>query len=177
CGCAPRDTSGADGGGWPCGLLRPVRPRLERDHGPVHPGQPPVGADIHHAAAVGGPGDHQWSGQVIAEAQMRIAIAGISHEALTFSPLPQTLGDFRVWRGAEILEYPGLGEAVRSVDFEPVPILVARGECPSGVVEERAYLQLRDEMLEGIRRAGTLDGLCLVLHGAMLVENIWSSET
>ena len=108
---------------------------------------------------------------------MRIAIAGISHEALTFSPLPQALGDFRVWRGAEILEQPGLGEAVRSVDFEPVPVLVARGDCPSGVVEERAYLQLRDEMLVGIRSAGPLDGLCLILHGAMLVENIWSGET
>ena len=43
---------------------------------------------------------------------MRIAIAGISHEALTFSPIPQTLGDCRVWRGAEILDQPGLGAAV-----------------------------------------------------------------
>jgi microcystin degradation protein MlrC len=40
-----------------------------------------------------------------------------------------------------------------------------------------AYLALRDEMVEGIRRAGRLDGICLVLHGAMLVENIWSGET
>src|SRR5262245_35897028 len=108
---------------------------------------------------------------------MRIAVAGLSHEALTFSPILHTMADFRVWRGAEILEYPGLGDAVRSLDFDPVPILMATSNCPSGIVEERSYLQLRDEIIEGLRRAGKLDGLCLILHGAMLVENIWSGET
>jgi microcystin degradation protein MlrC len=75
------------------------------------------------------------------------------------------------------LESPGLAEAAKALDFEPVPILIATGQCPSGIVEERAYLQLRDEIVDGIRRAGKLDGICLILHGAMLVENIWSGET
>lgn len=108
---------------------------------------------------------------------MRIGIAGISHEALTFSPVPQTMQDFRVLRGPEALGYRGLADAVRALEFEPVPILVASARCPSGVVEERTYLQLRDEMLDRLRDAGPLDGICLVLHGAMLVENIWSGET
>jgi microcystin degradation protein MlrC len=38
-------------------------------------------------------------------------------------------------------------------------------------------LGLREEMLELIRRAGPVDGVCLVLHGAMLVERIGSGET
>jgi microcystin degradation protein MlrC len=108
---------------------------------------------------------------------MRIGIAGISHEALTFSPVPQTKRDFRVLRGSQVLEYPGLLDAAKALGLDPVPILVATGRCPSGIVEERDYLQLRDELVDGIRRAGTLDGICLILHGAMLVENIWSGET
>ena len=108
---------------------------------------------------------------------MRIGIAGISHEALTFSPVPQTMEDFRVLRGPQVLEYPGLAEAARALDVEPVPILVATGRCPSGVVEERAHVRLREEIVEGLRRAGGLDGICLILHGAMLVENIGSGET
>jgi microcystin degradation protein MlrC len=108
---------------------------------------------------------------------MRIGIAGISHEALTFSPVPQTMKDFRVLRGAQALEYPGLADAAGALEFDPVPILVASARCPSGVVEECTYLALRDELVEGIRRAGPLDGICLILHGAMLVENVWSGET
>ena len=108
---------------------------------------------------------------------MRIGIAGISHEALTFSPVKQTMRDFRVLRDAQVLEYPGLAEAAKALGFEPVPVLAASGRCPSGVVEERAYLDLRDEMVDGLRRAGKLDGICLIMHGAMLVENIWSGET
>ena len=108
---------------------------------------------------------------------MRIGIVGISHEALTFSPVLQRLPDFRVLRGGEVLEYPGLANAVKDLDIEPVPILVATGLCPSGVVEESAYLQLRDEMVRGVRMTGKLDGICLILHGSMLVENVWSGET
>src|SRR2546428_59446 len=108
---------------------------------------------------------------------MRIGIAGISHEALTFSPVPQTMKDFRVLRGREVLQLKGLAPAAEELNFEPVPILVANARCPSGVVEERTYVDLRAELLENLRRAGSLDGICLVLHGAMLVENIWSGET
>ena len=66
--------------------------------------------------------------------RMRIGIAGISHEALTFSPIPQTMEDFRVLRGPDILGYAGLAEAARTLEFEPVPLLVASARCPSGVV-------------------------------------------
>jgi microcystin degradation protein MlrC len=90
--------------------------------------------------------------------------------------------DFRVLRGAQVFEYSGfeysgLADAAKALNFDPVPILIATSLCPSGIVEEHSYLQLRDEIVDGIRRAGELDGICLILHGAMLVENIWSGET
>ena len=129
---------------------------------------------------------------------MRIAVAGISHESLNFSPVTVSLDEFRVWRGEELLRadsqfapyeastsgtsryrptYGTLAEMMEALGVEPVPILHANALAPSGVVEESAYLQLREEIAAGIRRAGHLDGVCLILHGALLVENIWSGET
>ena len=66
---------------------------------------------------------------------------------------------------------------MQALGVDAVPILHANGLAPSGMVEERAYLALRDEIVAGIRQAGHLDGICLILHGALLVENIWSGET
>lgn len=129
---------------------------------------------------------------------MRIAIAGIVHEALNFSPITASLKDFQIRRGEEILSsggrlspypsghlvkdgaasgYADLDEMLQALGVEPIPILLAHSMTPSGIVEEQTYLQLRAEIIEGIRQAGNLDGVCLVLHGALLVENIWSGET
>jgi microcystin degradation protein MlrC len=109
--------------------------------------------------------------------RMRIAVGGISHEALTFTPGRATLDDFRILRGAEVLGFPGLSAAVDALGFEPVPTLLGLSRCPYGVVEADAYRALRDEMLDGLRRAGDLDGVCLILHGAMLVDGVGSGET
>ena len=129
---------------------------------------------------------------------MRIAIAGISHEALNTSPLSTTMEHFQVWRGQELLQgesqfspyaagastgavarpkYATLADMMQDLGAEPVPILHANGLAPSGTVEQGTYLQLRDEIIDGIQQAGQLDGICLILHGALLVENIWSGET
>lgn len=116
---------------------------------------------------------------------MRVAIAGVSHEALNFSPILARMKDFQVMRGQDILHCAGVTDFFQTLktselmpaEIEPVPLLVARSLAPSGLVEEGTYLQLRAEILDGLRSAGHLDGICLVLHGAMLVENIWSGET
>ena len=129
---------------------------------------------------------------------MRIAFAGISHEPLNFSPLVTQLDEFEIWRGEQLLcadgqfapyaagataagshrpAYATLADMMRDLEVEPVPILHASGLSPSGIVDERAYLQLRNEIVAGIQQAGQLDGVCLILHGALLVENIWSGET
>ena len=119
---------------------------------------------------------------------IRIAIAGISHESLTFSPIPVGLEDFGVLRGEEILNAggggileilgcPGLTETVRKLRVEPVPILVATSTAPGGWIAQDTYLRLRGDILDGLSRAGRLDGVCLLMHGGMLVENMWSGET
>ena len=110
---------------------------------------------------------------------MRIGIGGITHESLGSSPLMTRLQDFRVLRGQQIVDEPGYGlaDVARRLEIELVPLLSATHVAPSGTVDEAAYLELRSELLERLRSAGRLDGICLLLHGAMLVENIWSGDT
>jgi microcystin degradation protein MlrC len=109
---------------------------------------------------------------------MRIAIAGITNEALGSSPVMTRLQDFLVLRGEEVLRDASyhLGELAGRLQVEAVPILTATPIAPGGTVEQSAYLQLRDEILAGLGGAGHLDGICLLLHGAMLVQHIWSGE-
>jgi microcystin degradation protein MlrC len=107
----------------------------------------------------------------------RIAVAGITHESLGSSPLETRLEDFRVLRGAEVLhDADRLGQLADELQIEVLPILHARHIAPGGTVELDAYLALRDEIIRGLSAADRLDGVCLLLHGAMLVEHVWSGE-
>ncbi|MDP9365915.1 MAG: M81 family metallopeptidase, partial [Chloroflexota bacterium] len=114
----------------------------------------------------------------------RVAVGGIAHETNTFSPLPTTLERFhersylsgdailRRCRGARNV----LGGVVDEADARGVmllPTLVASA-LPSGLVERTAWALLRERFLARLRAhaAGpwSLDGVLLVLHGAMVAE-------
>ncbi|MBV9172902.1 MAG: M81 family metallopeptidase, partial [Chloroflexi bacterium] len=109
---------------------------------------------------------------------MRVAVAGFTHEALGSSPLIARLEDFRVLRGEALsrAEPYHLDAVARQLEVELVPILSATHIAPSGIVELATYLQLRDEILAGLKAAEPLDGVCLLLHGALLVQHMWSGE-
>lgn len=109
--------------------------------------------------------------------RVRIAIAGITNEALASSPVKTRMEDFRVLRGEAILHEARVYDLARTLDIEPVPILTATHIAPGGSVEQQAYLQLRDEIITRLQHAADIDGVLLLLHGAMLVEHIWSGDT
>ena len=108
---------------------------------------------------------------------MRIAIAGLAHEALTFFPQSTRMTDFDLWQGDEILDYPGVPGLAEELGIELVPVLIAQTRSPGGCVEQATYRALRDRIVDGIVRAGDVDGLCLLLHGALLVDDLSSGET
>ncbi len=107
---------------------------------------------------------------------MRIALAGMMHESCTFSSLLADLSDFQLVRGSNIVDYLDVGDALRHLNVECVPLLYADGPTPGGWIRESAYLQIRDEILDGLVAAGELDGICLVMHGSSSVEHIFSGE-
>ncbi len=113
---------------------------------------------------------------------MRIVIGKISHETTTFSVIPTDMDAFKArgyYRGPDIIDafagtntpLGGFIDAARSVpEMELVPT-VAADATPAGRVTRDAFNTLRDELVNGIRNAGELDGVLLQLHGAMVTED------
>ncbi|MBX3705685.1 MAG: M81 family metallopeptidase [Pseudomonadales bacterium] len=113
---------------------------------------------------------------------MRIALAGISHETNTYCRGLTTTADFYVLRGERLLATTGqesdIGGAVSAClahGADPIPILYASAQ-PSATIEQATYAAFRREIVEGLARAGPLDGVVLCLHGAGVVEGIEDLE-
>jgi microcystin degradation protein MlrC len=113
---------------------------------------------------------------------MRIALGGITHEANTFCPHVTDMADFgarQLLRGDEILvnwqatrtEQAGaLSVLTRVPECEVIPTLLARA-LSGAPMREETFLALTDELIESIEAACPVDGVLLVLHGAMMAEN------
>lgn len=112
---------------------------------------------------------------------MRIALGAFSHEANTFSPRPTTWADFeaqRLWRGEALLEgLEGLAteEAGAMSVFERqagchvLPLLSAKA-LSGGPILGEVFRVILDELLDRLRAVLPVDGVLLVLHGAMMAE-------
>lgn len=116
-------------------------------------------------------------GQRSVEKKLCILTCGIRHESNTFSTLKTGLNDFKVLRGDEVLGEKHLwSEFLRKENVKVIPILHAYA-WPGGVVSKEAYETFRDEILEGIKKAGKLDGIYMDMHGALHVEGYEDAQT
>jgi microcystin degradation protein MlrC len=114
---------------------------------------------------------------------MRIGLVWISQETSTFNPTPTTIESFAAFsidRGQDILDklahvdgaIAGYWSVVsRRPDVETVPIFKARAVA-GGRLSAETVAFLADELVEGLRAAGRLDGLALFLHGACSGEGM-----
>jgi microcystin degradation protein MlrC len=110
----------------------------------------------------------------------RVLIAGLFHETHTFLEGTTGLRDFQVLRGEELLRCAGdsspLGgalESARAFGWEVLPTVDFRAQ-PSAIVEDEVF---EDFWREFRQRAGPeltrgVDGLYLVLHGAMVTQSL-----
>lgn len=119
----------------------------------------------------------------------RIAIAGFQHETNTFVPQSTPFSAFQdgggwpaLTQGAAVIEiHRGLNIplggfiAAAEAEADLHPILWTNAE-PSGLVEDDAFARISGMILDGILAAGTLDGLYLDLHGAMVTESHQDGE-
>jgi microcystin degradation protein MlrC len=106
-------------------------------------------------------------------------IAGLYHETNTFVPGRTTWADFSTLIGTELLRAEGepspLGgalEAARGLRWTVLPAVDCRAQ-PSGTVDDAvptAWWAKFREAADAALRDGPLDGLFLVLHGAMATE-------
>jgi len=124
----------------------------------------------------------------------KLAFARIAQETNALSPVDTTLHDFEsahyligdalrtaVTSGPEVkgffkrAELAGFVRAVKGV-AEPVPVLSAWASS-GGPLSKECFETLEARLVEGLRAAGTVDGVYLCLHGAMGVRGIADPET
>jgi len=119
---------------------------------------------------------------------MRIITGGIAQETNTFQWQPTTLDDFgrpgfgTLVRGEQIIALAGTGTVYGGVVGEArrrgitlVPTTYG-SVMPGGRVTRAAFGALSGEILTGIRAALPVDGVLLVLHGAMALEDADDAE-
>ncbi|MBS3940745.1 MAG: M81 family metallopeptidase [Actinobacteria bacterium] len=123
-----------------------------------------------------------------ATATPRVAVIGCFHETNTFAGTPTDIEAFRRRRGwlvgPELAEaysgtrtvVGGMLAAAEQLGFEPVPVFGAYA-TPAGAVTRAAFDRVTEQVIDGLQRAGALDGLLVELHGAMVVEDEHDPET
>ena len=111
----------------------------------------------------------------------RVLAASIKHETHAFNRLPTTLAHFKAQQFAladEIpkkyagvrLEMGGFLDAAKQYGWE-LHHPVCTFATPGGVVTDEAFEFFLGHLTEGLKKAGTLDGVALALHGSMVTES------
>ncbi|RZS77323.1 microcystin degradation protein MlrC [Phyllobacterium myrsinacearum] len=111
---------------------------------------------------------------------MRIFTASLATETNTFSPVPTDRASF------EMAFYAAPGEHPETPTLCSAPMVVLRRRAreegfeliegtatwaePGGLLQQRAYEELRDEILGQLRAAMPVDAVILGLHGAMVAQ-------
>lgn len=108
----------------------------------------------------------------VAGDKMRIFVAGLSTETNTFTPMPTTRDDFRIYNpgpGSEGKNKPHPAYTIlhRRAPKDGIVVLegLSASAPPSGTVRQDTYEEFRDEILEQVTAAMPLDGVVLGLHG------------
>lgn len=110
----------------------------------------------------------------------RVILAGLFHETHTFLETPTTLADFSVRNWFELLEARGDGSPLSGAidvadecDWHIAPVIDMRA-TPCGTVDDEVFDVFCSALLDAIEKAvetDSLDGICLILHGAMVTQS------
>ena len=95
-----------------------------------------------------------------------IAIGGISTECSTYSPLFQTETDFEKIQGLLLTDLVGFPFDKYEIEVKPI---FYHKSIPGGPLETGFYTRTKGVFMEQIREACPLDGVLLLMHGAMYV--------
>lgn len=105
---------------------------------------------------------------------MRIFVGGMNHETNSFNPQPTCVESFNVRRADVLRDDPGVKPFLaRGID---VVLSLWAEAIPSGPVEHRTYQYFKESILTELNACQPVDGVCLFLHGAMVVDGIGGGE-
>ncbi|TYB82383.1 M81 family metallopeptidase [Maritimibacter fusiformis] len=103
----------------------------------------------------------------------RVAICGLHTECSSYSPLLQQAGDFTRSEGQALLDRIPVDFA--ALGIEALPLFQDRS-VPGGPVAPELFAAQTGELLDRLAKLGPLDGVLLVMHGAMFVPGIDDPE-
>lgn len=110
----------------------------------------------------------------------RILVAECKQEVSSFNPVPSRYEDFRVVRGAALLEHhrgcrEEVGGALSVLEADSrvqlVPTLGASANTSGGILAADSFERLNHDVLGSLAEAGPVDAAYFSLHGAMQAEN------
>lgn len=117
----------------------------------------------------------------------RVFTASFMHETHSFSPVPADLDSFQRtgYHLAEAIpSYFGgtrteLGAVLVLAERHGWELIhpVSASTTPSGTVTQEAFEHVVGLILDGLRAAGSVDGILLALHGAMVTEEFQDAES
>ena len=108
-----------------------------------------------------------------------IFLAGIFHETHTFLDQKTTLDDFTIYKGGEIIDKnlgngsptDGFLEYAKKKDWNVIPSIQMAAR-PSGIVESNVTTYFKSNLFKYLEKEfSSLDGIFLILHGAMVSED------
>ncbi len=103
----------------------------------------------------------------------KIAVGGISTECSTYSPLYQNESDFESLQGQDLLNL--IGFPFDDYSIETYPIFFNRS-VPGGPIKSQYFRQTKDKFISELESLGTLDGVLLIMHGAIFVDDLDDPE-
>ena len=103
----------------------------------------------------------------------KIAIGGISTECSSYSPLYQNKDDFKTIRSQALLDLVDFPFSEFNIKTYP---LFFKKSVPGGPIEKEYFTQIKNQFMEELHSLGSLDGVLLLMHGAMYVDGIEDPE-
>jgi microcystin degradation protein MlrC len=110
----------------------------------------------------------------VGAAQKRIAFGGIQIECSTYGNILSRMEDFTVRRGQELADHR-LFSVTKGYPHPFLPVFLASA-VPGGRVERQTYDAIKTEFLGRLRELLPLDGVYLLMHGAMYVDGMTDAE-
>jgi microcystin degradation protein MlrC len=102
-----------------------------------------------------------------------IAIGGISTECSSYSPLYQNFDDFKSIQGQALLDLVDFPFNEFNIKTHP---LFFNKSVPGGPIEKQYFSKVKEKFIRKIETLGKLDGVLLLMHGAMYVDGIEDPE-
>lgn len=104
----------------------------------------------------------------------RIAVCGFEIESNSLTAIKSTRQDFAIYKGEAMLDYIHVTDYLKSQECQIIPSLLASA-VPGGSVKKEEFESILGELLAGVPESG-IDGVWLLLHGAMDVDGVGSGD-